>query len=122
MASIGIGVFALAIGSVPAFSAKPVVSKAKETEALERVWITRPDGSLQCDPKDEGTQNDPIRKAKAELSKAGVKILESKKRNDGALRAAACGIATGNETSFLIEKRDLPKAKRLGFVLLAPNP
>lgn len=83
------------------------------------VWITRPDGSLQCDAQIEGTAADPVVKAKAELEKKGVKVLEAKKRNDGLMRAQACGIATGNETAFLISTQDLAKAKALGFAALA---
>jgi hypothetical protein len=82
------------------------------------IWITRSDGSLQCDPKAEGSPADPIRKARLELEKGGVKVFDEKKTNDGAMHAAACGITTGNETSFLIEKNDLAKAKTLGFELL----
>lgn len=92
---------------------------AAGTSAPEKIWITRSDGSLQCDPKEEGTKNDPIKKAQTQLAKKGVKVYESKKRNDGAMHAAACGITTGNETSFLIEKQDLSKAKSLGFEALA---
>lgn len=85
---------------------------------IKGVWITRSDGSLQCDPKEEGTKNDPLKKAQAQLEKSGVKVFEAKKRNDGAMHAAACGITTGNQTAFLIEKADLAKAKALGFEAL----
>jgi hypothetical protein len=88
--------------------------QAKEA-ASDRVWITRPDGSLQCDPKEEGTAADPVKKAQSQLEKSGVRVLQAQKRNDGAMRAAACGISTGNETSFLIEARDFAQAKALGF-------
>jgi hypothetical protein len=59
--------------------------------------------------------NDPILKAKNELADRGVHILEAKKRNDGKMRAQACGFSTGNETSFLIPKKDIATAKSLGF-------
>lgn len=100
---------ALAVGAQP--------SRPARQEAT--VWITRPDGSLQCDAQIQGTSADPVVKAKAELEKKGVKILEAKKRNDGQMRAQACGIATGNETTFRISKPDLAKAKALGFEALA---
>ena len=81
----------------------------------DRVWITRPDGSLQCDEKTEGSAHDPVAEAKEQLTKKGVHVLEAKKRNDGRMRAQVCGISTGNETSFLIPKNELTKAKTLGF-------
>jgi hypothetical protein len=80
----------------------------------DRVWIARPDGSRQCDEKD-GTPHDPIAEAKEELTKKGIHVLEAKKRNDGRIRAQMCGISTGNETSFLIPKKELAKAQTLGF-------
>ena len=81
----------------------------------DRVWITRPDGSLQCDEKTAGTPQDPIAIAKDQLTKKGVHVIEAKKSNDGRIRAQVCGISTGNETSFLIPKSELAKAKSLGF-------
>lgn len=81
----------------------------------DRVWITRPDGSLQCDQKSEGAAHDPVAEAREQLTKKGVHVIESKKSNDGRIRAQVCGISTGNETSFLIPKSELAKAKSLGF-------
>jgi len=86
--------------------------------ADDRVWVTRPDGSLQCDEHVGGSAPDPIAEAKQQLKKKGVHVLDSKKRNDGQLRAQACGISTGNETSFLIPKKELDRAKALGFELV----
>lgn len=81
----------------------------------DRVWITRSDGTLQCDDATGAGAHDVIAGAKAQLTKKGVHIIESKKRNDGKLRAQMCGMSTGNETSFLIPKKELAKAKALGF-------
>jgi len=94
------------------FVAASAVAAAK---GEDRVWITRPDGSLQCDENVAGAGHDPIAEAKAQLTKKGVRVLEAKKNNDGKMHAQACGISTGNETSFLIPKGDLAKAKSLGF-------
>lgn len=84
----------------------------------DSVWISRPDGSLQCDAKQGVAHVDPVAAARTLLEKSGVKILEGQKRNDGAMRAQVCGIATGNETTFLILRNDLGKAKSLGFEAL----
>ena len=102
--SIGLG----SMGIAAAFAKKPQA-------VAERVWITRPDGSLQCDPKLDAEAVDPIKKAEAQLKSAGITVFESKKTNDGAMHASACGIATGNETSFLIDRSAAPKATALGF-------
>lgn len=89
--------------------------KKPSAERTDSVWISRPDGSLQCDEKPGTAPIDPVTAARAVLEKSGVKILEGQKRNDGAMRAQVCGIATGNETTFLIPRSDLSKAKSLGF-------
>ena len=94
-------------------------TSSKVSPADAGVWITRTDGSLQCDPQIIGTSEDPVVKAKAQLEKSGVKVLEAQRRNDGQMRAQACGISTGNETSFRIPKQDLAKAKSLGFEALS---
>ncbi len=107
---------ALAVGTQAVGAAK---STAKSMAQETTVWITRPDGSLLCDAQIEGATADPVAKAKAQLEKKGVKILEAGKRNDGQMRAQACGIATGNETTFRIPTQDLAKAKSLGFEALA---
>jgi hypothetical protein len=81
----------------------------------ERVWISRPDGSLQCEVGAEKKDKDPVVTAKDQLTKKGIHVLEAKKRSDGKMHAQMCGISTGNETSFLIPKNELTRAKSLGF-------
>lgn len=93
------------------FAASTALAGAK---GEDRVWVSRPDGSLQCDEKPAGL-SDPVTKAKEELSKKGVRVFEAKKSNDGQMRAQVCGMTTGNETRLLIPKSDLAKAKALGF-------
>jgi hypothetical protein len=109
----GIGAIAVLIVAIAALSiAAEAFSGGKKSE---KIWVSRPDGSLQCDPKVEGTANDPLVKAKTELEGSGVRVYGSKKRNDGRMHAAACGIATGNEAALEIEARDLEKARARGF-------
>lgn len=81
----------------------------------DRVWIARSDGSRQCEDAVEGRAHDRVAEAKAELTRKGVHVIEAKKDNDGRVHAQACGISTGNLTTFLIPKRELAKAKALGF-------
>ncbi len=96
----------LLLVSVAAFAA---------AKSEERVWITRPDGTLQCDEKPKGAEHDPVAEAKDELTKKGIHVLEAKRQNDGKMHAQMCGISTGNETRFLIPKKELTQAKALGF-------
>lgn len=104
---------AIAVASVLGFVIGATASAAAKGE--DRIWITRPDGSLQCDQKSEGASHDSVAEAREQLTKKGVHVIEAKKSNDGRIRAQVCGISTGNETSFLIPKSDLAKAKSLGF-------
>lgn len=98
--------FALFLISASAFAA---------AKGEDRVWITRPDGTLQCDDKNEGAAHDRVAEAQAQLTGKGIHVIEAKKSNDGRMHAQMCGISTGNETSFLIPKTELEKAKALGF-------
>ncbi len=100
--------------------AKPKAPVAQVATQSDSVWVTRPDGSLQCDEKKAGIEESRLARAKTELEKAGVEVIASKRRNDGKMRAQMCGMATGDETSFQISATDLPKAKTLGFELLDP--
>ncbi len=85
---------------------------------VENVWVTRADGSLQCDEKETEVANDRLTKAGNELTGRGVQVIEAKKRHDGKMRAQACGFPTGNETSFLIPKKDVATAAALGFTAI----
>jgi hypothetical protein len=81
-----------------------------------KVWVKKPDGSLSCDQAVEGHKEDQVNDTGAVLlKKEGINVFEFKKTNDGQMRAAVCGIPTGNEDSFLISEKDLAKATALGF-------
>lgn len=89
-----------------------------ELDLGSRVWVKRPDGSVSCETTEQGhAENHKEEKetVAALLKKAGIHVFETKKMNDGQMRAAVCGIATGNEDAFLITEKDLAKAKELGF-------
>lgn len=101
---------------------KPEAPQAKtETStsvapASDQIWVKKPDGGLACDSDKKGVT--PLDVGKAELKKAGVEVFDAKKGNDGMMRAAVCGIATGNENHFLISKKDSDRAIRLGYQLV----
>lgn len=77
----------------------------------ERVWVSRSDRSRQCAPK----SGLPLERARAELERAGVKILDGKRESDGIVHAQVCGAASGYLHRFLIWAADLKKAEKLGF-------
>lgn len=81
------------------------------TKDAESVWVSRPDGGQSCSPK-SGQALDAVAQ---ELKSAGIAVLESRKGNDGKMRAQMCGIATGGFNSYKISKGDLGKAQALGF-------
>lgn len=77
----------------------------------ETVWVSRPDGSKQC----EADAEKALQVAAEELQKAGVPVLEKRKGSDGKIRAQVCGAPTGGTNSFRIPKGTLSRALELGF-------
>lgn len=99
----------------PKDAAPSVSASPSSVEASDRLWVKKPDGGLACDQDKKHIT--PLEVGRAELKKAGVEVFEAKKANDGMMRAAVCGIATGNENHFLILKKDAEVAKKLGYEL-----
>lgn len=84
----------------------------------DSVWVTRSDGSLQCEP---GTGM-KIETAREQLLKAGVKVEDGYTTFDGArVRAQMCGMPAGKEHGFLIPRSDFTKASALGYRELKPR-
>ncbi|MCM2324671.1 MAG: hypothetical protein NDJ90_15535 [Oligoflexia bacterium] len=77
----------------------------------DALWVIRSDGELSCGMK----KGQPLEAAAAELERAGVKVLESRKSNDGMMRIQMCGAATGSLNAFRIARKELEAAKALGF-------
>ncbi len=79
------------------------------------VWVERADESRSCD---EEKRSRSVEDDARILSQASIEIFSSQKAHDGntgKMRAAVCGIPTGQLNRFLIPKRDLKRAKQLGF-------
>jgi hypothetical protein len=83
----------------------------KKADDAETLWVARADGSRSCAPGKAASLEDSA----AELKKAGVTVLESRKSHDGKMRAAVCGIETGRRNAHRVAKADLEKAQQLGF-------
>jgi hypothetical protein len=88
-----------------------VYQGSNSAKDLDSVWISRPDGGQSCSPK-SGQALDAVAQ---ELKSAGIAVIESRKGNDGKMRAQMCGVATGGFNSYKISKGDLGKAQALGF-------
>jgi hypothetical protein len=94
-----------AASSAPAASVAPTAGPAQ-------VWISRPDGAQSCTPG-SGTS---LEDGAAELRKARVRVLGSRKGDDGKMHAQMCGIPTGTSNAYLIPKDDLSAAVAHGYV------
>jgi hypothetical protein len=81
----------------------------------EKVWVAKPDGSLQC----EAQSGVALSVMKDELKAAHVHIHEAERVSDGKMRAQMCGLPTGWLNSYQINAGDVEKAKSLGFELLS---
>lgn len=106
VATVTGGFFAYQAG---AFSSKQAT--VNDTAALS-VWITRPDGAQSCSPKSGQSLEDGA----ADLKKAKVRILDSRKGNDGKMHMQMCGAPSGTTNAYLVPKEDLPQAAALGYV------
>ncbi|MFL5813154.1 MAG: hypothetical protein ACJ763_06215 [Bdellovibrionia bacterium] len=75
------------------------------------IWVTRKDGATSCGT----TQAQSLEEGASELQRNGVKVVSSRKGNDGKMHAQACGMPTGSLNAYQISREDLPKALVLGF-------
>lgn len=100
-------------GQAFAFSKKAAAPQGTPsvTDSSSLIWVTRKDGATSC-----GTvQGQSLEEGAAELQKQGVKVLNSRKGNDGKMHALSCGMPTGSLNAYQISRDDLPKALTLGF-------
>lgn len=79
--------------------------------ASSTVWVSKPDGSKQC--QQEGIV--ALTAMQKELTEAGIKVLGMKKENDGKMHMQMCGADTGALNVFEISVADLKKAEELKF-------
>jgi hypothetical protein len=91
---------------------KPVESVESVKQVQEYVlWITRADGELSCGER----KGQPLEDGAKELAGIGVRVLESRKTNDGKFHIQMCGAATGSQNSYLIRSEDFASAQKKGF-------
>jgi hypothetical protein len=92
----------------------PQASQASGTPSAKSeslIWVTRKDGATSC-----GTsKGQTLDEGASELQRNGVRVLGSRKGNDGKMHAQACGMPTGSLNAYQISRDDLPKALVLGY-------
>jgi len=77
----------------------------------ETVTIYKHDGSISCDK----TVAIAVESMKQELTGSKIPVISSGCGTDGIIRAAVCGIKTGDINIFEVRREMLPKAQALGF-------
>ena len=105
-------IFLLPVLRTP-MAAQTVNSAHDQNKTHAWVWVSKNNGSIQCE-KDSGTSLEEMEK---KLQTARIAIHEKKKAYDSKMRAQVCGIETGQQNAFLIQKNDLRKAQKLGFAI-----
>lgn len=81
----------------------------------DAVWVSRADGSVQCQPKSGKT----LESSKEALERMGVKVLDARSESDGMMHMQVCGSPTGKIHRVQILRKDLSKAKKAGFKVTA---
>lgn len=82
---------------------------AASNEKSETVFVFKYDGSAQC----ESGSIVSLDKMAQQLE--GIKVYSQIKKSDGLMRIQLCGSPTGKANVFEISKKDIKKAKLLGF-------
>jgi hypothetical protein len=93
------------------------LSDAVSVSSNDSVWVARGDGGQSCSPK----SGQALEAGAGELQKAQVRVLESRKGDDGKMRAQMCGLPTGKLNAYRIPREDLGRAVALGFLQQKQN-
>lgn len=112
---IALGAFYFSLTPVIAMSKKAPVTAAEPapptTVQADTVWVGKTDKAMSC-AKERGVDIDDMAK---ELTTGKIQVLAKKKLHDGQMRIQMCGVDKGDMNGYLISKKDLEKAKELGF-------
>ncbi len=99
----------LAVGSTAATPVSDSDKAAPREAADGRVFVARPDGSLQCGMKKGLDLND------MENDLKGIKVYSSSKKPDGKMHIQVCGSSTGTMNVYEIPTSSLSDAENRGF-------
>ena len=84
---------------------------AQSQTQANSIWVSRADGGQSCLPGSGQSLEDGA----ALLRKSKVRVLDSRKGNDGKMHIQVCGAPTGAANSYLIPREDLAQAVAQGF-------
>ena len=92
-----------------------MAKKNVQTKSSEpTVWVGKSNQAKMCEA-DKGIALDSMT---GELESAHIKVYNKKITPDGQMHMEMCGADKGDLNGFEIAKKDLDKAKALGFTLL----
>ncbi len=87
----------------------------KEGSLPEQIWIYKSDGTRQC-------QDDPAITFEAmEAELESVKVYSKENKSDGQMRIQRCGALTGKANFFKIDRDQLSKVLKKGYLLYKPD-
>lgn len=93
----------------PEIQAQKAEEIKKKSEASDRVYVFKYDGSLQCGQASATAVED----MKKDLGK--VTVFSQENKPDGLMHIQACGTPTGRANVYWIARKDLSEAVKKGF-------
>lgn len=85
------------------------IDPMSKTSVADRVFVYKPDGSLQCN------QGKATSLAEMKKELGAIPVYSSVKKNDGQMRIQVCGAPTGMSNVYEIDRNQLQAVMRLGF-------
>lgn len=85
------------------------VNDDKKEDAAIRIFISKPDGSLQC----SRAKGMPVVEMRKQLK--DIEVFSQGKKRDGLMHIELCGSPTGMNNVFEISTKDWPTAEKAGF-------
>lgn len=108
-------------GKKPTGTASPESESAAKGKTLselkitdDRVYVYKPDGSIQCEMAKGITPEE------MEKELAGIKVYSRENRPDGKMRMQVCGTPTGLVNIYEIPASSLKEAEKRGFKKFEP--
>lgn len=89
-----------------AFGSHPSVAAVAPVSG-QTIWITHADGTQSC----SALPGQTLEEGAVELKKMNVRILDSRKGDDGMMHMHLCGAPTGKTNAYLIPAEDLSLAR-----------
>ncbi|MGE3261268.1 MAG: hypothetical protein AB7K68_05780 [Bacteriovoracia bacterium] len=80
-------------------------------ESDNRVWVSKADGSKQCESPSKLTP----KAAAQEVTAAGVVVFNARSGTDGRMRVTKCGAPTGKTVDLEISEMDLGRIRAFGY-------